>query len=65
MKYNTKDIDKCHMFSLVYGKKTNKKAIDSGRRGTAENWEGCGGVGGKGRRMGKHDPTADMVIGTT
>lgn len=31
MRYNTEDIDKCHMFSLIYGK-TNKKAIDSSRR---------------------------------
>lgn len=63
MRYNTKDIDKCHMFSLIYGK--NKKATDSSRRGTAENSQGCGGVGGKGRRMGKHDQTAKMVISTT
>lgn len=64
MQYITKDIDKCHMFSLIHGKKT-KKAIDSSRRGSAENSEGCGGVGGKGRRMGKHDQTGYMVISTT
>lgn len=42
-----------------------KKAIDSSRRGTSENSEGCGGAGGKGRRMGKHEQTAYMVISTT
>lgn len=65
MKYNTKDIDKYHMFSHIWKKKNKKKATDSSRRGSAENLEGCGGVGGKGRRMGKHDQTAYMVINTT
>lgn len=64
MKYNTKDIDKRHMFSHIW-KKNKKKPIDSSRRGSAKNSEGCGGVGGKGRGMGKHDQTAYMVINTT
>lgn len=54
-----------HVLSHKWKKKTKKKAIDSSRRGSAEKSEGCGGVGGKGRRIGKHDQTAYIVISTT